>query len=252
MAAPPFRDGPEPAIGPTAERLLVILGLLSDAHGNREAFDQGLSVLRGEGAQAVYFLGDAVGYLPGDGVVAAIREEGIAPILGNHEAMLLAGQPDPQREPIFRLGETAAAMSATNRAFLQEWPDRLELDAEFGPVLLVHGSPRRPLDDYVYPDTDLEPFEVPGARAVFMGQTHRPFVRHRGETVFMNVGSCGLPRDCGHLGSAGLFDDVTGAARIVRFDIREATAAALRRCGPVAPEVLAVFDRREEGGCLGE
>jgi predicted phosphodiesterase len=229
----------------------VILGLLSDAHGNREAFDQGLAVLREEGAQAVYFLGDAVGYLPGDSVVGAIREAGITPIRGNHEAMLLAG-PDPHREGIFRLGETAAAMSPTNRAFLEQWPDRLELHTESGPVLLVHGSPRKPLDDYVYPDTDLQPFDVPGTRAVFMGQTHRPFVRTLGDTVFMNVGSCGLPRDCGHLGSAGLYDDVTAAARVVRFDIREATAAALRRCGPVAPEVLAVFDRRAERGCVGE
>ena len=229
----------------------MILGLLSDAHGNREAFDQGLAVLREAGAEAVYFLGDAVGYLPGDSVVGAIREAGIEPIRGNHEAMLLAG-PDTRREGMFRLGETAAGMSATNRAFVEQWPDRLELATESGPVLMVHGSPRKPLYDYVYPDTDLEPFDVPGTRAVFMGQTHRPFVRALGDTVFMNVGSCGLPRDCGHLGSAGLYDDVTGAARVVRFDIREATAAALRRCGPVAPEVLAVFDRRAEGGCVGE
>lgn len=229
----------------------MILGLLSDAHGNREAFEQGVSVLRTEGAQVIYFLGDAVGYLPGDGVVEAIREGRVVAIRGNHDAMLLSGELDPEREAIFRLGETASLMSAVNRTFIEAWPDHLDLESESGGLLLVHGSPRQPLDGYVYPDTDLRPFGDVGKRAVFMGQTHRPFVRDSGDTVFVNVGSCGLPRDCGDLGAACLFNDVTGAARIVRFDIRTATRAALRRCGPVAPEVLAVFARRSPGGCYG-
>ena len=66
----------------------------------------------------------------------------------------------------------------------------------------------------------------------------------------MNVGSCGLPRDCGHLGAACLFDDQTGEASVIRFDISAATQAALARCGPVAPEVEAVFERT--GDCFGE
>jgi hypothetical protein len=103
----------------------------------------------------------------------------------------------------------------------------------------------------VYPDADLRPLERLGTGAVFLGQTHRPFIGRSGETLVVNVGSCGLPRDCGDLGSACVFDDLTGVARIIRFDIREATRAALRRCGPVAPQVMAVFARRSPGGCGG-
>jgi len=101
----------------------------------------------------------------------------------------------------------------------------------------------------VYADTDLDAFAGLGKRAVFMGQTHRPFVRQERDTLFVNVGSCGLPRDCGNLGAVCLFDDVQGTARIVRFDITSATTAALERCGPVASEVLAVFARRAPDGC---
>jgi predicted phosphodiesterase len=229
----------------------MILGFLSDAHGNREAFEQGLSLLLAGGADTVYFLGDAVGYLPGDGVVDAIRETGVIPILGNHDARLLSGEIDPERDEIQRLRDTFQAMPAANRAFLETWPDHRLLESDFGKLLLVHGSPADPVGGYVYPNTDLGQFATVHERAVFMGQTHRPFVRSHGETAFINVGSCGLPRDCGHLGAACLFDDTSGMARIIRFDIRDATTAALRRCGPVAPEVRAVFARRSPGGCYG-
>jgi putative phosphoesterase len=230
----------------------VILGLLSDAHGNREAFELGVSVLRRAGAQTVYFLGDAVGYLPGADVIDAVREHSVVAIRGNHDAMLLAGVVDERRDAVFRHRETGLSMTDEQRAYVEGWPAQLELESSFGRLLLVHGSPLDPLHGYVYPDTDLEPFAGTTQQAVFMGQTHRPFVRSLDDAVFVNVGSCGLPRDCGNLGSACLFDDISGAATIVRYNIEAATEAALERCGPVAPEVLAVFRRRTATDCPGE
>jgi hypothetical protein len=100
------------------------------------------------------------------------------------------------------------------------------------------------LGGYLYPDTDLSPMADLGARYVFVGQTHRPFIRRGEHATFVNIGSCGLPRDCGHLGAVCVFDSQTGEVEILRFDIQEATRAALRRCGPVSPQVLAVFERR--------
>jgi predicted phosphodiesterase len=230
----------------------MILGLLSDAHGNREAFDRGLSVLRAAGAETVYFLGDAVGYLPGTDVIDAIEENSVVAIRGNHDVKVLAGDVDEPRDAIFRHRETAHAMTAEQRAIVEAWPTRREIDSAAGASLLVHGSPTDPIGGYVYPDTDLTPFAGFGWRAVFMGQTHRPFVRRLGDTVFVNVGSCGLPRDCGGLGAACLYDDVSGDVTVVRYDITSATVEALRRCGPVAPEVAEVFRRESPAGCYGE
>ena len=222
----------------------MILGFLSDAHGNREAFDQGIGLLRSRGAERIYFLGDAVGYLPGDSVLEAIRTVGAVPILGNHDANLLARQIDPGREHIFRLGETLRTASAINLEFLATWPDHRAVESPAGVLLLVHGSPADRLGGYIYPDTDVKQFSTSRANFIFTGQTHRPFMRRGEPTTVINVGSCGLPRDCGNLGAICLFDDATGEAEIVRFDIRAATRAALDRCGPVAPEVLAVYARR--------
>ena len=227
-----------------------MLGFLSDAHGNREAFELGISLLRSKGAKTIYFLGDAVGYLPGDAVVDALRSAGLVPLLGNHDAALLNGAIDRERDDVYRLGETLRTVSAENMEFLATWPDHRLIDSPAGRLLLVHGSPTNRLGGYVYPDTDLNPYAGTDAEYVFMGQTHRPFIRAGERATFVNVGSCGLPRDCGHLGAACLFDDSTGRVELLRFDITDATRAALERCGAVSPDVLAVFARRSED-CVG-
>lgn len=219
-------------------------GLLSDAHGNVEAFDQAMALLESIGVDEIVFLGDAVGYLPGDGVVDRLRRRRIRSVMGNHEEMLLRGDFSPQRDSIYRLSETAATLRAENREAIAGWPRSIEFDRECGRALLLHGSPADRVMGYVYPDTPLEAFAIPAGTTVFMGNTHRPFVRSCNGALFVNVGSCGMPRDCGNLGAVCVFDDATREARIVRFDIAAATREAIARCGGVAPEVAAVFDRR--------
>jgi predicted phosphodiesterase len=231
------------------------IGFLSDAHGNVEAFDLGRQVLDRVGVDRIVFLGDAVGYLPGTAVIDAVLDAGIDAVRGNHEAMMLdaaAGAP-PTRDDVYQLRATAATLSPAQAAGIAAWPAWRELMLACGPALLVHGSPADPTHGYVYPDTDLRAFasgRLAGA-TVFMGNTHRPFVRHCGSTTFVNVGSCGLPRDVGSLGAGCVFDDTTGEARILRFDIRDAVARARQRCGPVH-EIVDHTLTREADTYVGE
>jgi predicted phosphodiesterase len=229
------------------------LGLLSDAHGNLEAFELGCQVLRRFGADEICFLGDAVGYLPGPAVVESILASGIDAVRGNHEAMLLRDDPCAD-EDIYQWKVTAAAMPADARAAIARWPIKRERRLAGRLAILLHGSPADPTFGYVYPDTDLSQFvDVLGLgdAIVFMGNTHRPFIRHASTTTFVNVGSCGLPRDVGALGAACIFDESTGSARILRYDIRNATARALDRCGPIRDVVAQVFTRTT-GSYVGE
>jgi predicted phosphodiesterase len=224
----------------------VTIGILSDAHGNAEAFELARSLLEREGAETIYFLGDAVGYLPGTAALEAVDRAGIDCVRGNHEAMLLEPDRLPADDSAYRLRETASEMPDRLRHVIEGWPPTRTIEEPFGRLLLLHGSPTDPMFGYVYPDTDLEPFaELPELRGatVVMGNTHRPFVRVAGSTTFVNVGSCGLPRDVGTLGAACILDETTGAARIVRFDISKALRAALERVGPVHDLVHEVIGR---------
>jgi predicted phosphodiesterase len=223
------------------------VGFLSDAHGNVEAFELGHRVLRRFGADTIYFLGDAVGYLPGPSVVEAVLAEGIPSIRGNHEAMLLAAGSTIPHDDVYQLRSTAAAMAPALLESVARWPVSRELWLGSTRAVLIHGSPDDPTFGYLYPDSDLDRVaarpELSDA-TVFMGNTHRPFVRRRGSTTFVNVGSCGLPRDVGTLGACCVFDEQTGTARILRYDIRDAVARARRRCGPFHEMVDEVLARR--------
>jgi predicted phosphodiesterase len=227
------------------------IGFISDAHGNLEAFRRGLAALEDSGAEMVYFLGDAIGYLPGDAVVTEIRERGIPAIRGNHEEMLLRDEAPLEREPVYRLRQIAREMQAANRAEIARWPAARTIDSAQGKLLLVHGSPSDQTFGYVYPDSALDGFDVTPHAAVFMGNTHRPFVRPAKGALFVNIGSSGMPRDVGNLGAACVFDDATGGASIIRFGIEAETRQALERCGAVAADVGAVFARRAENGYVG-
>lgn len=227
-------------------------GILSDAHGHVEAFHLALKVLRRHGAECFHFLGDAIGYIPGTAVIDSLMaQNNIQAIAGNHEVMLLAGGVSPERDAIYQMHRTAAEMSIEQLEFLQALPKRSEISATCGDVLFVHGSPIDETFGYVYPADDLSKLHAPAGTTVFMGHTHRPFIRADGEAMFVNVGSCGMPRDCGHLGSACLFDDCSGGVEILRFDIRAATEAALRRCDSVHSSVKELFKRVPSGPVVG-
>jgi putative phosphoesterase len=219
-----------------------VIGVLSDAHGNRPGFDAAIAALRNQGARRFVFLGDAVGYLPTRDVLAAILELGdaITCLRGNHEDMVLAGRLDPAREPMYQHDAVRRQLRSGDVELMASWPTRRSLVVSAGTALYVHGSPADPAGGYVYPDTDLASFEV-DADFVFMGHTHRPFVRQCGHTQFVNVGSCGLPRDCPGSGSAALFDEATGSIRLVRFDIGGDASNVLAATPDVHPSIIALL-----------
>ena len=110
-------------------------------------------------------------------------------------------------------------------------------------IMFCHGSPNDFTGGYLYEDSDLNEFS-PEADFVFVGNTHRPFIRKHGNKTYVNVGSCGLPRDNGILGSAGIFDPITGNTKILRFDIEKETKLAISGVPYVHSDVIEVISRR--------
>jgi putative phosphoesterase len=222
-----------------------LIGLVSDAHGNSLAFDRAVALLLAQGAERLYFLGDAVGYVPSSAVLDSLARLGdrVQCIRGNHEAMLLEGKYDAARECVYQLEALRPKLTPAQLAMIASWPALRNEVIDGQKVLLVHGSPADPTYGYVYPDTDLAGF-APDADWVFMGNTHHPFIRNQAGTCYVNIGSCGMPRDDGRYGSVALLDTKACTVRILRFDITAESRQVLEQFPMVHPSVRDVYGRR--------
>lgn len=222
-----------------------LIGVLSDAHGNSLAFDRAVSLLLAQGADRLYYLGDAIGYVPSAAVLESLVRLGdrVRCIRGNHEAMLLEGKIEPARDRVYQLEDLRDDLTPQQLDMISSWPTFRREEIDGSRVLLVHGSPADPTYGYVYPDTDLAGF-APDADWVFMGNTHHPFIRQHAGTRYVNIGSCGMPRDDGRYGSAALLDVKGHSVRILRFDITAESRQVLEQFPMVHPSVRDVYERR--------
>jgi putative phosphoesterase len=223
----------------------MIIGVLSDAHGNTEAFRLAISHLRKLGASRFIFLGDAVGYIPSNGVLTElirIKEEVIC-IQGNHEIMLTNTSWNPEQDKIYNFRNTLKFLSDVETDYIKSWPIMHKESYGIDSALFIHGGLCDFTNEYVYPNSDLSKYEVTET-FVFMGHTHYPFVRKTGNTTFVNVGSCGLPRDIGNLGSFATFNPEMGEVILYRFDISSAIQNIRESNMKIHESVLGLFKRQ--------
>jgi putative phosphoesterase len=229
------------------------IAFLSDAHGNYPALARCLAAVAALSVDACYFLGDAVGYLPGEcEVIRILTKAGIPCQLGNHEAMLLGRIAALNgNESIYGHTAAAARLGRQNLEVLQTWPLTRELECDGRRILLIHGRPSNPLEGYCYPDSDLMDFEGLPYDVVAIGHTHRPFVRRAGRVLAINAGSCGLPRDQGDSPSFAIYDTSSDTANIcrVRLDVNEVLTAFGK---DMIPDVVVQCFARTSRAIIGE
>jgi diadenosine tetraphosphatase ApaH/serine/threonine PP2A family protein phosphatase len=167
--------------------------------------------------------------------------------------MLLGELPLPAaKDETYRIGDARARLSAADRDYVLGWPDHRALDVEGKKLLLAHGSPADRLQGYVYPDSDLTPFDGLEYDAVIMGHTHRPFVARRGDKLVVNVGSCGLPRDQGNLAAFGVFDASTFDCNIYRLPFSAGSVVDYFGAGRVPGAVYECLFREPSGLPFGQ
>ena len=238
------------------------IAVLSDVHSNLHALEAVLAEVDAGGFDAVWFLGDLVGYGPRPNECAALLEERAAVCLaGNHDLVVLG------KIPIAAFAGEAAAAAAWTRGVLDKgarsFLDGLRPQGTAPGAELFHGSPRDPVWDYVLSDDAArQSFAATSPPLVLAGHSHvalelssdGPEIRGgkadaglrldlRGPRRLLNPGSVGQPRD-GDPRAAWLEIDGAGVAnesgratfRRTVYPV-ELTQAELRRQG--LPETLA-------------
>ncbi len=222
------------------------IAILSDVHGNLPAFRAVLDDVRAHEAEAIWFLGDVVGYgAQPDECLALAREECDVLLAGNHD-LAVAGEIELTD---FSPSAAAAARwtrdhaSAETLDVLGKLPPARE-DQRIG---LYHGSPRDPIWEYVLSTEQAgECIAAMEPRVAAIGHTHVAlrFTRADGELIgeqtpagsehdlaagewLVNPGSVGQPRDRDPRAAWMLLDLDRWSARWLRveYPIEEAASA---------------------------
>jgi diadenosine tetraphosphatase ApaH/serine/threonine PP2A family protein phosphatase len=218
----PLRALTPPVFPSFSESFSVRRALISDIHANLEALEVVLEDIKGQGVSEILCLGDIIGYGPNPcECIDRVMETCQLSLLGNHDQGALF---DPDG---FNIGAERAIFwtreqleNPRDRAgnerrwdFLSELPRTHRLNS----FLFVHGSPRNPLSEYVFPEDiynhrKMERLFQLVERYCFQGHTHVPGIFTEGYQfyspeeidheytlgegkVMVNVGSVGQPRD---------------------------------------------------------
>jgi putative phosphoesterase len=169
------------------------IALFSDIHANLPAFEAFLADLDNRKPDAVYCLGDLIGYniWPNE-IINEIRRRGIATLAGNHDRKTK--------------GYAYELVSAENRNYLTTLPAHIKLEFQLNNdhlnLVLAHGSTRS-IDEYVLEDFDetyvRNMMVEANANILCVGHSHKPYsriIQSEGKIyLIINIGSIGKPKD---------------------------------------------------------
>lgn len=227
-----------------------MIAFISDLHANRPALQAVLDDIDSLGTvERIYCLGDVIGYGPDvEWCLDAVSQRCKLFLMGNHEHAVLHGaigfHAGAKRAIDWTRAQIEGLAPLTKRRAVQDLLGKLPLRHQIDDVLLVHGSPRDPVMEYVL-ESDLwegsdprkmEEIFAAMPRLCFVGHTHRPgvFTEDRcflaaGELpdgyaindgrYLINVGSVGQPRDRDPRACYTLFSGDAVYFRRVAYDI---------------------------------
>jgi putative phosphoesterase len=229
----------------------VKVALIGDVHANLPALEAVLAHAHDHGVEAVWNMGDFVGYgaFP-DEVVTRLRKMGAISIQGNYDRKVLQVKNKRKKWEAHKAPEKWLAfewafdhLSKVNRHYLRNLPEALCFDLAGHRILLVHGSPVSQ-DEHLTLETPVERLkelaEMAKVEIIICGHSHQPFTRFACDTWFINTGSVGRPDDGDPRAAYAILNlrskDHEAIHYRVEYDVaREATA--LREQG--LPEIFA-------------
>ena len=224
-----------------------VTAVFSDAHGNLAGLQKAFVIAEQHGANQFVYLGDAVGYIPSTDALEMLRlsEKRISFVKGNHEDQVLTITNPSSSDEIKKHSLIRGKMTQTQIAFVSSWPEKMTMDTGDFKLLFLHGSPEDPLNGYIYANTPLKDHpSYSEYNLIFVGNTHIPFIRKFGQSVIINVGSVGLPRDHGKVGSIALLNFSELKVKIIRYSIAEIQDEICQTfAGKIDDRVKDIFDR---------
>jgi diadenosine tetraphosphatase ApaH/serine/threonine PP2A family protein phosphatase len=240
----------------------VLIAILTDIHGNREALEACLAHAERHPIDRYVFLGDLVGYGADPGfVVDTVKDfaaRGAIALLGNHDSGAIGNPERMNDEATAAIDWTRRQLTVGQRDFLQSLP----LTAADGDRLYVHASAASPAAwDYVLDERAAARCLTASEAAItFCGHTHLPALFHMTASARIAafdpdadvaipltpqrrwvavIGAVGQPRDRNPAACFALYDDGPRTLTYVRVPYDVDTAARKIREAGLPPFLAA-------------
>jgi putative phosphoesterase len=227
-------------------RILVI----ADIHANWPA----LQVVK-ESYDVCFVVGDLVDYgLEPTPCIAWVKEHATHVIRGNHDHgaaqhVQVAGRNGFKYLTSVTRPLTQERLTAEDRRFLGALPVTRTVTVGDTRFLLVHATPRDPLDEYAVADVDFwtRRLQNVDANVVCVGHTHHPYVLGVGDKLVINPGSIGQPRDGDPRASYAVIEDNRVELKRVEYDV-EATIRTIQESSLPEPGKALLAEVLRSGG----
>lgn len=237
----------------------MTIALFSDIHANLPALQAFFKDVDAKNVDAIYCLGDLVGYniWPNE-VVNEIRNRKIPTIAGNYDFGIarMSNECGCAYKTDHEKNNGNASITFTNsimrdeeRRYLRTLPAHIKIEFQLNAdklhVLMVHGSPRK-INEYLFEDREeksmLRIMEQADADIMCFGHTHKPYhiilhseidgTNHYRHAI--NIGSVGKPKDGNPQGgyvllhindNSSTLDKTSIQVEFIRFDYDVEAAA---------------------------
>lgn len=186
---------------------MITLAIFSDVHANLEALNVVSDQIKDLSPDITIYLGDTVGYGPNPKeCIKVVEDMAQIHVVGNHDYALFTNNfiyfnPLPKLSLLW----TKEQLSDQEIQLLGSHPffSIFPLFISEGNAMFVHGSPRKPLRDYVSPNLPSWSYnmffeitrEFTEIDFLFLGHTHKPLHIVNENKHLFNPGSVGQPRD---------------------------------------------------------
>lgn len=210
--------------------------IISDIHANLEALQTVLEHIETQSVDRIICLGDVLGYGPDPvACVDLVARRCEWALMGNHDFGVLYEPTNfnfAAEQAAYWTRTCFEAEADTEKASTRwEFLGRLRVRVGFDGFLCVHGTPRRPINEYLFPEDALNsPVKMQQIferveRRCLVGHTHVPGVftdepdfyppddldgvykLNDNEKAIVNPGSVGQPRDLDPRASYAIYDD---------------------------------------------
>jgi len=119
---------------------------------------------------------------------------------------------------------TSEKLSEPDRRYLAALPVTKCLTLNGKRYLLLHATPRDPMDEFAPPEVDFWLKRLEGVDVDFVccGHTHQPYILQAGKITIINPGSVGLPRDGDPRASYAVITDNVIELRRIDYEVDRA------------------------------